>query len=205
MGANSSWLSTKRPALAFNRLMTPPGGPEAAGVADVPAAARPGGDEGFDEFFLRILPRTIRSARRITGDPWTAEDVAVEALARAHARWSRVSQLPWRDAWVLRVASREALHQLRRRPLAPVVGDDQDESDHVALRLALVAALGRLPRRQREAIVLRYLCDLPEADVALALGVSAGTVKTHLHRALATLRTNIGSDFEEGYVHELHA
>jgi hypothetical protein len=45
--------------------------------------------------------------------------------------------------------------------------------------------------------------DLPEADVALALGVSAGTVKTHL--ALATLRASIGADFEEGYVHELQA
>ncbi|MGD0944750.1 MAG: sigma factor-like helix-turn-helix DNA-binding protein [Acidimicrobiales bacterium] len=50
-----------------------------------------------------------------------------------------------------------------------------------------------------------FLRDLPEADVALALGVSAGTVKTHLHRALATLRASIGADFEEGYVHELQA
>ena len=52
--------------------------------------ARPGGgpsSDGFDEFFVSILPRTIRAARRLTGDPWTAEDVAVEALAKAHARW----------------------------------------------------------------------------------------------------------------------
>ena len=73
------------------------------------------------------------------------------------------------------------------------------------MRVALVAALVGLPRRQRETIVLRYLCDLPEADVARALGVSAGTVKTHIHRALATLRANVGTDFEEGYVHGLHA
>lgn len=185
--------------------MTFPGATEPAETSrDAQAQAR-SSEESFDEFFLRILPRTIRSARRITGDPWMAEDVAVEALARTHVRWSHVSQMPWRDAWVLKVVSREALHQLRRRPPALSVNDDKDESDHVALRLALVAALGRLPRRQRETIVLRYLCDLPEAEVALALGVSAGTVKTHLHRALATLRTIIGSDFEEGYVHELQA
>jgi DNA-directed RNA polymerase specialized sigma24 family protein len=49
------------------------------------------------------------------------------------------------------------------------------------------------------------LCDLPEVDVALALGVSAGTVKTHLHRALASLRANLGTNFEEGFAHELHA
>ena len=173
---------------------------------DKPAS---GGDrtelEDFDEFFLRILPRTVRAARRLTGDPWIAEDVAVEALAKAHARWSRVGSLAWRDAWVLKVASREALHHLRRRPPAPALDHDRDESDDVVLRVALAAALTSLPRRQRETIVLRYLCDLPEADVALALGVSAGTVKTHLHRALATLRSNIGTDLEEGFVHELHA
>ena len=162
-------------------------------------------DEDFDEFFLRILPRTIRAARRLTGDPWMAEDVAVEALARAHARWARVGPLEWRDAWVLKVASREALHQVRRRPPLPPLASERDESDDVVLRVALVAALVGLPRRQRETIVLRYLCDLPESDVARALGVSAGTVKTHVHRALAALRASIGTDFEEGFVHELHA
>jgi len=161
--------------------------------------------ESFDEFFLRLLPRAIRTARRLTGDPWTAEDVAVEALARAHARWTRVGPLEWRDAWVLKVASREALHEVRRRPPLPPPDHDRDESDDVVLRVALVAALIGLPRRQRETIVLRYLCDLPETEVALALGVSAGTVKTHLHRALAALRATIGTDFEEGVVRELHA
>ena len=61
-------------------------------------------------------PALIRAARRLTGDPWIAEDVAVEALARAHARWGRVGPLEWPcAAWVLKVASREALHQVRRR------------------------------------------------------------------------------------------
>jgi RNA polymerase sigma-70 factor (sigma-E family) len=167
----------------------------------------PGRDdaETFDAFFARMLPRTIRVARRLTGNPWTAEDVAVEALARAHARWTRVAPLPWRDAWVLKVASRESLRHLPRSQPVPAPVESRDDSDDIVLRAALVAALTRLPRRQRETIVLRYLCDLPEADVAMALGVSAGTVKTHLHRAIASLRANIGIDFEEGYAHELHA
>ncbi|MHB8247221.1 MAG: sigma-70 family RNA polymerase sigma factor [Acidimicrobiales bacterium] len=162
-------------------------------------------DETFDEFFVRLLPRAVRVARRVTGDPWTAEDVAVEALARAHARWARVEPLAWRDAWVLKVASREALRHVRRQPFQVAPQQANDEADDVVLRAALAAALVQLPRRQRETIVLRYLCDLPEAEVAAALGVSAGTVKTHLHRALAALRANIGTDFEEDYVHELHA
>ena len=180
-----------------------PGDPPSEEASHTPGEDRR--DEGFDEFFVHILPRTIRVARRLTGDPLIAEDVAVEALARAHSRWARVEALPWRDAWVLKVASREALHHVRRRPPLPAPSHERDESDDVALRVALVAALVRLPRRQRETIVLRYLCDLPEADVALALGVSAGTVKTHLHRALASLRANIGADFEEAYAHELRA
>jgi RNA polymerase sigma factor (sigma-70 family) len=160
-------------------------------------------DETFDEFFVRLLPRAVQVARRVTGDPWTAEEVAVEALARAHARWARVEPLAWRDAWVLKVASREALRQVRRQPFQIAPERARNESDVVVLRAALVAALVELPRRQRETIVLRYLCDLPEEEVAAVLGVSAGTVKTHLHRALLALRSKIGTDFEEDYVHEL--
>lgn len=91
---------------------------------------------------------------------------------------------------------------MRREPLMLAPQHSPDEADHVVLRAALAAALVHLPRRQRETIVLRYLCDLPEADVASALGLSAGTVKTHLHRALASLRVSIGTDFEEEYIHE---
>lgn len=162
-------------------------------------------DETFDEFFVRLLPRAVQVARRVTGDPWTAEEVAVEALARAHARWARVEPLAWRDAWVLKVASREALRQVRRQPFQITPERARDESDVVVLRTALVAALTQLPRRQRETIVLRYLCDLPEEEVAAVLGVSAGTVKTHLHRALLALRSKIGTDFEKDFVHEFHA
>jgi RNA polymerase sigma-70 factor (sigma-E family) len=172
---------------------------------DSQGGANDGRVETFDAFFARMLPRTIRAARRVTGDPWTAEDVAVEALAKAHARWARVGPLEWKDAWLLKVASREALRHLRQHPPLPAPREAGDEADAVVLRRALAAALARLPKRQRETVVLRYLCDLSEPDVAAALGVSAGTVKTHLHRAIASLRLSMGPDFEEGYVRELHA
>jgi len=64
----------------------------------------------------------------------------------------------------------------------------------VVLRIALVQALRRLPRRQREAVALRYLVDLPDREVAAALGVSVGSVKVHLHRGLASLRSSLGSN-----------
>jgi hypothetical protein len=84
----------------------------------------------------------------------------------------------------------------RRRPrLAADTAPDRAEQQ--VLRLALAAALAKLPRRQREAVVLRYLADLPERDVAAALGISPGTVGAHVHRGLAALRQWLGEDFEE--------
>jgi RNA polymerase sigma factor (sigma-70 family) len=139
----------------------------------------------------------VSVARRVTGERASAEDAAVEALARAHLHWSRVGALPWREAWVLRVASREALRQLPRTPGTVPTPAAGDEAESVALRQALVAALRRLPKRQREAVALRYLADLSESDVGLALGIGQGTVKTHLHRGLAALRILMGRDIKE--------
>ena len=159
-------------------------------------------DDGYDDFFRLVLPRAVAVARRVTGERASAEDAAIEALARAHLHWARVGALPWREAWVLRVASREALRQVPKTPAmvaTPAVGD---ETESVALRQALVAALRRLPKRQREAVALRYLADLSESDVGLALGIGQGTVKTHLHRGLAAMRNLMGREFkEEDLVH----
>jgi RNA polymerase sigma factor (sigma-70 family) len=153
--------------------------------------------DGYDDFFRQVLPRAVAVARRVTGDRASAEDAAVEALARAHLHWKRIGTLPWRDAWVLRVASREALRHLPKTSVSAPVETAADATDAVVLRQALVAALRRLPTRQREAIVLRYLADLSERDVGLALGIGQGTVKTHLHRGLAALRVLMGHDFKE--------
>jgi RNA polymerase sigma-70 factor (ECF subfamily) len=159
----------------------------------------------IDDFFTHVLVRTLRAARRLTGDPWTAEEVAVEALARAHARWARIAPLPWRDAWVLNIACKQALRSIRRHPprTAPHLAGYEWEG---ALRpRELVSSLRLLARGEREATVLRYICELPEPDVALALGVSARTVKVRLQSAVASLRANIDVDIEEVNIHELNA
>src|SRR6185312_13837971 len=104
----------------------------------------------------------------------------------AYARWAKIRELDYRDAWVMRVTANVALDALRRsrRPLPASAIDESDPADAAVTRLALAQALRRLPRRQRDVVVLRYLADLSEADVADSLGVSAGTVKQHAHRAL---------------------
>ncbi len=161
-----------------------------------------GGDsEGVPSFegeFDRLFGRAYSVARRLTADASLAEDIAAEPLARTYVHWVRVRSYEYRDAWVARVATNLSIKATRRRPLigAPA---PHDPNDALVTRLALVDALGRLPRRQREAVALRYLADFSVDDVAQTLGVSSGTVKQSVHRALRTLRAHLGPDlaFEE--------
>ena len=148
----------------------------------------------FEDEFDRLFGRAFAVARRLTGDAAAAEDIAAEALARTYARWSRVRAFEYLDAWVARVATNLAIDASRRRRVEPAAAASDDPSDDTVLRLALVDALTRLPRRQREAVALRYLADLSVDDVASSLGVSAGTVKQSVHRALKTLRTQLGPE-----------
>lgn len=144
--------------------------------------------DDFTAVFNELFPRAYRLALRIVGDPTVAQDVAAEALARAYARWAKVADLAWRDGWVLRVTSNLAIDHVRRRVTAPVVAPVASDEDAVALRLALAACLRALPRRQRQAVALHYLAGLTDDEVGLTLGISAGTVKTHIHRGMAALR-----------------
>ena len=152
-------------------------------------------DEDFDEMFLRVIGPARRLAQRVTGDTAVAEEVAAEALTRAYVRWSRLRRSGYVDAWVMRVTSNLALDAMRKRKVDVVTAPPAaDPAEAAALRGALVDALRRLPAKQREAVVLRYLADLREDEVAAALGVASGTVKSHLHRALTTLRAQLGTD-----------
>ena len=157
-------------------------------------------DEGrhdFEEMFDELFDRSRCLATRLLGDRTRGEDTAAEALARTWLHWSKVRGLDHRVAWVLRVTTNLCLDQLRRRRPVVVAAPFLDPTDAVALRLALAAALRSLPRRQREVVVLRHLADLPEAEVASALGITTGTVGAHLHRGLASLRARLGDDREE--------
>ena len=153
----------------------------------------------FDDEFPTLFLRAFRLAHRMLGDRAAAEDVAADALGLTLARWHRVAPLPHREAWVLRVTGNLALKEAgkrgRRHP--PTAVEMASFDDHSALRIALVEALSKLPARQREAVVLRYLSGLTDAEVAAATGVSLGTVKVHVHRGIRALRTALGPTFEE--------
>jgi RNA polymerase sigma factor (sigma-70 family) len=145
-----------------------------------------GGPDTFDSAFVRLFVLAARTARRLLRDEARAEDVAAETLARAFARWSHVE--PFAEQWVTRVAVNLALDGLRREARRKEVPPADVSPEDPTSRLAVEAALARLPRRQREAVVLRYALDLDEATAADVLGISVPTLHTHVKRALARLR-----------------
>ncbi len=161
-----------------------------------------GGDAhgDFDQFFRQIFPKAIVVAQRVTDDRDAAEDAALEALAKAHLRWDRIGREQWRDAWVLRVAINEAIRRLPKPLPLLAAASTGDPSDDVALRQTMTAALQELSKRQREVIVLRYLLGLSETQVADALHLSHGTVKTHLRRGIGRLRATVGRELKEEHL-----
>jgi len=158
----------------------------------------PGSPEGFDLAFERLYHLAYRVAYRILGDRGDAEDVAQETMARAAARWSRLVDRP--EGWVTRVASNLAIDRFRhvRRAPATRTGPLAIVDQHIGERGDLVDASRRLPRRQRQVMVLRFLADMTEASVALEMGCSVGAVKSHGARALTALRRQLREPREGG-------
>lgn len=152
----------------------------------------------FEDAFDALFRRAFLVGRRILGDAASAEDVAAEACARAYVHWRKIGAQDWREAWVARVATNLALDAVRKRSRLSdaEVAEAAAEDDDVAIRLALVDALTRLPKRQREVVALRHLAGLSEKECATALEVSAGSVKTHLSRGLAALRSHLGAEID---------
>jgi RNA polymerase sigma-70 factor (sigma-E family) len=163
------------------------GGPSSAAPVTAMSVSR-----SFEVSFEGLYRLAYRVAFRILGDRAEAEDVAQETLARAVLRWSRLEARP--EGWVSRVASNLAVDRYRRRVRERSVrsGPIGVVDNRIGERADLVQALRSLSRRQREVVVLRYLADVSEADVAEALGCSVGSVKTHASRGLAALRQQLG-------------
>lgn len=167
-----------------------------AGLASGPSA--PSDEDGFADWVAPHLPVLAALAVRKVGRA-DAEDVVQEALVRAWRR--RETFRPDRGtprAWLVAILlDRARRHRLRTRPVelfglrrdrepaAPP--PDGPGSNHVDLDRAVAG----LPRRQREVITLYYLGDLSVAEVATVLGISAGSVKSHLHDARAALRPRL--------------
>lgn len=143
----------------------------------------------------------VRLATLVVGDVGVAEQVTQDAFVRLQLRWGGLRRLDRAPAYLRSAVLNGARSHLRRRRVSDrydarrTVTPAAQTPESAALGLAeherVVAALRRLPDRQREAVVLRYYLDLPEADIAATMGVARGSVKTHLHRGLAALAQHL--------------
>lgn len=147
--------------------------------------------EEFEAWYRQEYPRVRASMALVCGDLHLAEEVSAEAFARALERWSRVRRMRSPGGWVHTVALNLLRRRQRRahleRRLQRYLDPARVEADHAELigqrDPVLWAALVSLPPRMRTAVVLRYVADLPEAEIAEVMGVSRGTVAAALHDA----------------------
>jgi RNA polymerase sigma-70 factor (sigma-E family) len=154
----------------------------------------------YEEFADSRLPALLRYAVMLTGDPNTAQDLVQETMLRAQLHWGRVVRSGTPDGYVRKILTNLFIDMRRgswwRRvrlfadpdPGVPAVTDHAHES---AERDRIWHLLAGLSPRQRAALVLRYYEDLPDQEIADALGCAVGTVRSAISRGLEALRTEV--------------
>jgi RNA polymerase sigma factor (sigma-70 family) len=153
----------------------------------------------FAEFYREAKDECLLAVLVSVGDQDTAQDLVAEAFARAWASWRTVSRHPAPAAWVVRTALNAGISRWRRRRREVPVADLALVADRPApgavhggsIDPRILAALLRLPARQRQVVALRLFLDLDTAGAARVLGIAPGTVQAHLGRALAALRHDL--------------
>ena len=139
----------------------------------------------------------VRLAVLLVHDVPTAEEVVQDAFEAMHTALRRLRDSEKALSYLRQAVVNKSRSVLRHRTVvdknAPKPAPDEPSAEHAAMalieRTAVVAALRALPERQREAIVLRYYADFSEADIAAAMGISRGAVKSHTARGMTALRS----------------
>jgi RNA polymerase sigma factor (sigma-70 family) len=153
----------------------------------------------FAEFYRRSRDDCLRTVLVSVGDLDTAQELVAEAFARACASWRTVGRHPAPAAWVVRTALNAHISRWRRRGREVPVPDPGMVTDRPAISAApagsvdprIMAALRRLPARQRQVVALRLILDLDTNGTAEMLGITPNTVMAHMARALAALRSDL--------------
>lgn len=147
--------------------------------------------EDFDRFYLREFPAMVALASAVSGSRLAAEDLAQEALTRAYRDWSRIGEYDKPGAWLRRVTINLALSSRRRLASEAKarlrLGPEPLLSEAPEPHEEVWEAMRKLPGKQRAAVALHYLEDLPVASVADAIGCAESTAKVHLHRGRTAL------------------
>jgi RNA polymerase sigma-70 factor (sigma-E family) len=170
---------------------------------------RPAADEAIAELYAAHWTGLVRLAWLLLRDDLAAEEVVQDAFIAVHRRWETLRDPTSAAAYLRRAVVNGARSGLRHRGVQErYVAREQGEPTAYPRRTeaspedrvleaettsSMITALGRLPQRQREVLTMRYYLDLSEAEIADALGISAGSVKAHAHRGLAALRDRMGA------------
>ena len=159
-------------------------------------------DLAVTELYSVQYKALVRLAAMLVRDTSTAEEVVQEAFIAMHDGWHRLKDAEKALAYLRQAVVNRSRSVLRHRMVveknAPKPAPDMPSAEHGAMALlersAVIAALRGLPERQREAIVLRYYADLSEAEIAAAMEISRGAVKSHTARAMAALKAVLEQD-----------
>jgi RNA polymerase sigma-70 factor (sigma-E family) len=168
------------------------------------AAAAWDADEAVTQLYAAHYRSLVRLAALLLRDSAVAEEVVQDAFIGMHQNWRRIRNTDKALGYLRRSVVNGARSTLRRRAVAVkhlareappgVMASAEHSVMASAERAELMRALSALPLRQREALVLRYYVDLSEAEIAAAMGISRGAVKSHASRGLAALRAGIGKE-----------
>jgi RNA polymerase sigma-70 factor (sigma-E family) len=158
-------------------------------------------DEAVTRLFAAHYGRLVRLAVLLLHDRAVAEDVTQDSFVALHRSWRRLRDPDKALAYLRASVVNRARSALRRRSVAdrytasrpPPASAPSAEAGALGVleHEQVIAAVRRLPTRQREVIVLRYYADLSEAEIADAIGVSRGAVKSHAARGMAALRQSL--------------
>ncbi|MDD7965664.1 SigE family RNA polymerase sigma factor [Actinomycetospora sp. DW7H6] len=154
----------------------------------------------LEDLYREHRMRFVRLAVLLVDDPATAEDVVQEAFTGLHRHWGRLRDEHAALGYLRTAVVNGSRSVLRRRRTAreytPPHTADARSAESLAMlsaeHQAVVSALGKLPRRQREVLVLRYYGGLSEAEIAEATGISKGTVKSTASRGLEAIGKLVG-------------
>lgn len=172
-------------------------------------------EETFETLVERVWKRTYWTALDILGDPAEAEDICQEALLKAYESWEEFRQMSSPDTWVYRILVNLCLNQRRRKSIwhkisqtlrlqndDPVdwegygsfLNPEQRLRDHETMQ-AIHRAMDALSPQQRAVFSLRYLQGFTLQEVADVMDTAVGTIKSHIYRALQTMRKQLSEDF----------
>lgn len=149
------------------------------------------------EIYTAHYNQLVRLAVMLVHDLQTGEEVVQDAFEAMHLAWRRLRDTEKALSYLRQAIVNRSRSVLRHRKVVemhpPKPAPDEQSAEHAAMTLlersAVTSALRSLPARQREAVVLRYYGDFSEADIAKAMGISRGAVKSHTARAMAALKT----------------